>query len=668
MQMFLCIKNKMISNPKINGLEKRQYKKLEIRQTVCKLTNILTLLFFLLLPVNLWAACSWDGNTGTAASCTTTEIGYCVSDASSKTGEIVINLPSCSTTWSSILSVNMTSGFANVTKLSIIGAGTPGIRSATTSGGTTINLSGVYVAYNGALTKKFRISNITWGGTTAQNHGVVDINGTSKYSSGGGWRIDHMTANLAGTNNNARLARVWSRTYGVIDSNTHIGFSQIVNVGETSDNLGNDSWERPQSWGTSDAVYLENNYSVNTDTGLGGMVADIIDGGRVVHRFNYYRNHYIGGHDASTNNRGNFSHEAYNNQMERLSGDVGNDFMDIRGGSAIVYNNTMKATISLWGLPIRLSNYRSGSGTPGGLWSNLCNSSTAAKGCFGSGVAYSDSTCTTDADCGGISGSCQYLDNKSGSGRGYPCRDQIGRGTSQTAYPSLYWNNTLQIGAGSVNYVYPTNDGAGDVPSHIQNNRDYCYSDATMPSSCGGIATTYTAYTCPHPLTGYTGTCDSSVAGVAGYNTAGGNDPAHNAQSPQPPIDSPSPENNGSGSGVNNSSSGSGNGGGGGGGCFIATAAYGSYLDPHVYVLRNFRDRYLLTNSIGQVFVNSYYRYSPPLADFISKHETLRIATRWALTPVVCGVEHPYTAASILLMIPAGMALALRRKKVKRSH
>ncbi len=119
---------------------------------------------------------------------------------------------------------------------------------------------------------------------------------------------------------------------------------------------------------------------------------------------------------------------------------------------------------------------------------------------------------------------------------------------------------------------------------------------------------------------------------------------------------------------TSNSSSASGDSGGGGGGCFIATAAYGSYLDPHVYVLRNFRDRYLLTNSLGQAFVDSYYRYSPPVADFISKHETLKIAARWALTPVVGGVEHPYTAASILLMIPAGIILALRRRKVKRSH
>lgn len=82
-------------------------------------------------------------------------------------------------------------------------------------------------------------------------------------------------------------------------------------------------------------------------------------------------------------------------------------------------------------------------------------------------------------------------------------------------------------------------------------------------------------------------------------------------------------------------------GGGGGGGCFIATAAYGSYLDPHVMILRNFRDRYLLTNGPGREFVRLYTRYSPPVSYFIKDREILRTATRFLLTPVVYAVKYP---------------------------
>jgi len=70
------------------------------------------------------------------------------------------------------------------------------------------------------------------------------------------------------------------------------------------------------------------------------------------------------------------------------------------------------------------------------------------------------------------------------------------------------------------------------------------------------------------------------------------------------------------------------------GGCFIATAAFGSPLERHVQLFRNFRDTYLLPNSIGRAFVALYYDFSPPIARFIEKNGVLRGAVRIGLHPV----------------------------------
>ena len=54
--------------------------------------------------------------------------------------------------------------------------------------------------------------------------------------------------------------------------------------------------------------------------------------------------------------------------------------------------------------------------------------------------------------------------------------------------------------------------------------------------------------------------------------------------------------------------------------CFIATAAYGTSFSSELYLLRWFRDKYLKSNSIGSWFVKLYYKYSPPVAKYISEH------------------------------------------------
>jgi hypothetical protein len=73
----------------------------------------------------------------------------------------------------------------------------------------------------------------------------------------------------------------------------------------------------------------------------------------------------------------------------------------------------------------------------------------------------------------------------------------------------------------------------------------------------------------------------------------------------------------------------------GGGSCFIATAAYGSPMARDVRYLRAFRDQYLLTNKLGQRFVEQYYRLSPPLADELRAHDHWRSIVRLALSPLV---------------------------------
>lgn len=100
---------------------------------------------------------------------------------------------------------------------------------------------------------------------------------------------------------------------------------------------------------------------------------------------------------------------------------------------------------------------------------------------------------------------------------------------------------------------------------------------------------------------------------------------------------------------------------GAGPGCFIATAAWGSALSPHVGTLRKFRDRYLMTHRGGRIFVDFYYRHSPPIAQYIAVRPGLRAVVRWLLTPLVFAIAYPAAAVAVLGL--SGTVLVVRRRR-----
>ncbi len=101
--------------------------------------------------------------------------------------------------------------------------------------------------------------------------------------------------------------------------------------------------------------------------------------------------------------------------------------------------------------------------------------------------------------------------------------------------------------------------------------------------------------------------------------------------------------------------------------CFIATAAYGSPLEPQVLALREFRNRYLLTNSPGRRLVSIYYRYSPPAAQWISQRNWARVAARVVLFPI-CALAWIFSLLGpkgLLSLLFLGL-LYLSRRRLRR--
>ena len=69
--------------------------------------------------------------------------------------------------------------------------------------------------------------------------------------------------------------------------------------------------------------------------------------------------------------------------------------------------------------------------------------------------------------------------------------------------------------------------------------------------------------------------------------------------------------------------------------CCTATAAFGTPMAREIGILRQFRDEYLLTNPLGRILADFYYGLSPPIAEFMTEHPSLKPVVRAGLVPAV---------------------------------
>lgn len=74
-------------------------------------------------------------------------------------------------------------------------------------------------------------------------------------------------------------------------------------------------------------------------------------------------------------------------------------------------------------------------------------------------------------------------------------------------------------------------------------------------------------------------------------------------------------------------------------GCYIATAVYGSYNCPQVWILRRFRDNTLASTWYGRAFIRTYYAISPTLVKYFGHTNCFQKLFRSPLDKMVAKLQ-----------------------------
>lgn len=341
-----------IDSPYGHSVELRKFRprSYSLRRTV-RPSKLWSLAFLLLAP------CCYAG-TYTAASCNTADVNAVINGGTHKAVDgDVIQIPSGTCTWTSGIAVPSNIG------ITIIGSGTPNSGASTTAASASCSAtalidnitsgSGMFFMGPKYGNSTSRISCINF--VPGSGKGIpVHVTGTCTTSGCPNLRLDNLTVpeGWAGIGISDDAFSVINDVFGVADHNTvggptsvdngvdfiNLGFGAWQGVGFWGDN----SWATPDTLGSAQAFYLEN----NTFTNSFGTDMDTypsngnFGGGRAVCRFNVFNSVTLAGactdHGTDTIGRvrGGRQIEFYDNTLTCPSGNC-NVFFG--GRSAVLY-------------------------------------------------------------------------------------------------------------------------------------------------------------------------------------------------------------------------------------------------------------------------------------------------------------------------------------------
>lgn len=415
---------------------------------------LITIVLSLLCTSQSLAVCGGSSPNWISADCTQAEVVDCIDKA--LTGD-TITIASGECSWTEGVGV-----FADGCKsLTVQGSGTLG--TVITNNITTLAegyIGSTFFTRGTCASNNVTLLNLHLKqGSTSPANGMIYISGTLNRAVIGTSKFEGSTT--------LRGVYVGSEVDAVIFSNT---FSQMGLIVQFS---GDTQWAAGPKYNTDDGiVYVEGNtFSATSELDL-----DCDTGGRIAYRYNSISGSAPSNHGRDSVIRGCVQMDIYNNSIVQQGS---YDFCGIqfRGGTGVVYNNILTGTFTH---NVFLQSYCSDNET--------------------------EEVCTYGLGEPGYR--CGELD--------YPCPDQVGYGKgdwngTQTSYPIYEWNNCkTALGCESgINNIDPTVEDINWVTTHIQSGREFFINTENE---------SYVEYTCPHPLTGLTGSCNSAVAGTAGYN------------------------------------------------------------------------------------------------------------------------------------------------------